>query len=120
MMGLGVTRHGSVLVLALQLALACSCSCHREPTVEQEQAMFGVLFGGQVQQRTRIPFELDTSKQSVGFRIEVTPSDRVRRVQWELTKPSSSGDPTQRDYVRAQLDLLTKPPAAEPEGTEEL
>ena len=82
---------------ALLAAVAWGCAaCSRQDTTNEERVLFGVLFGGQVQERKEIPFELDTSKQSVGFRIEARASDRVRRIRWELTRPSSSGDPTGR------------------------
>ena len=74
-------RMGVMAFCSLAL-LACRDS-HGEAKVT-----FGVFFGGQVQQRDRIEFELDTTKQTQGFRVELTPpAERARKVSWELTKP---------------------------------
>lgn len=51
---------------------------------------FGVFFGGQVQQRKEIPFELDATRQTQGFRVrlEPPPKDPVE-VRWELALPGA-------------------------------
>jgi hypothetical protein len=76
-----------VLVLPVLLALP---GC-REPSAAAGRAAsaeFGVLYGGQVQERQELPFELDPSRQRIGFRLTLTPapSDALE-VRWELGKP---------------------------------
>lgn len=49
---------------------------------------FGILYGGQVQERDHIPFELDASRQRIGFRLTQSPPPaRALEVHWELGKP---------------------------------
>jgi hypothetical protein len=48
------------------------------------------LYGGQIQERQEIPFELDQSKQQIGFRIELKePMTEPVEVKWELSKPGN-------------------------------
>lgn len=78
MRGLGV-------VLALSL-LACQAKPERDPLVER--AAFGVFFGGQIQDRKELPFELDTTKQSCGIRIDFRDAlAHPAKVSWEIARP---------------------------------
>jgi hypothetical protein len=85
-------RHPGLLGLALLLG----CSRDRDgsgdglhPLVRTAQA--GVFFGGQVSERTEIPFELDETRQTQGFRLTFTePLPRAATVQWELDVPASA------------------------------
>jgi hypothetical protein len=53
-----------------------------------QRAQFGIFYGGQVQERTELPFELDRTKQSQGIRIEFAkPLARDVPVSWELGMP---------------------------------
>lgn len=53
-------------------------------------AKFGVFFGGQIEERRDIPFELDPSKQTQGFRVEFpTPVAQDTDVTWTIEMPSS-------------------------------
>ena len=57
-----------------------------------ESAQFGIFFGGQIQARREIPFNLNAAKQRLGFRILFSEPPRVdTAIHWELTKP---GPPT--------------------------
>lgn len=52
------------------------------------RAAFGVLYGGQIQRRTFLPFELNSAKQRLGFRIEFSaPLATATLVQWEISRP---------------------------------
>lgn len=44
-------------------------SCPAEPGPAAVSVEFGVFFGGQIQQRVEIPFQLDVSRQRHGFRL---------------------------------------------------
>jgi hypothetical protein len=81
-------------LLALALAVAVS-ACDRDPEPPSgdpvKSAEFGILFGGQVQDRSAIPLQLDRSKQSQGFRIELSrPLPEDIAVKWEITRPSGA------------------------------
>lgn len=52
-------------------------------------AKFGVFFGGQIEERRDIPFELDPSKQTQGFRVDFgTPLTRDADVVWNIDMPA--------------------------------
>ena len=72
---------------ALLLAACWDTSSSRDaraPVVE-----FGVFFGGQVQERSEIPFVLDSTRQTQGFRIQLAePAPHDVGVQWELEMPA--------------------------------
>jgi hypothetical protein len=71
------------------LALGGGCRAPAEPT-PGVVAQFGVFFGGQVQERSELPFELDRARQVQGFRIELDPPPaQALDVRWELSLPSS-------------------------------
>jgi hypothetical protein len=73
----------------LCLALAAGCRARAEPA-PGAVAKFGVFFGGQVQERSELPFELDRARQIQGFRIDVDPPPaEALDVHWELSLPSS-------------------------------
>jgi hypothetical protein len=49
------------------------------------RAEFGIFYGGQVQERDEIPFELDAAKQRQGFRLIASlPPKQALEVHWEL------------------------------------
>ena len=73
------------LALALSL-LGCQAKPERDPLVEH--AAFGVFFGGQIQDRKELPFELDSTKQSCGIRIDFRePLTHSAKVTWEIARP---------------------------------
>jgi len=75
-----VIRSG-VLLLAL-------ASC-RSADEQAPRAEFGVLFGGDVQDRTELPLELDRAKQELGLRVTFAePVLRATRISWEIERPS--------------------------------
>jgi len=74
------------------LALAL-VACKSPPTEARlvERAQFGVFYGGQVQERKEIPFELDRAKQEHGFRIDFAqPLAEGITVSWEIDMPGST------------------------------
>jgi hypothetical protein len=51
---------------------------------------FGIFYGGQVQERQQIPFEIDASKQKLGFRLQLHPAPReALDIRWELGMPGA-------------------------------
>lgn len=55
-----------------------------------ERFEFGVFYGGQIQERDHIPFELDGSRQRLGFRLTVSPPPEAPvEVRWELGRPGT-------------------------------
>jgi len=80
--------RGFGCVLALFL-LGCSRPPERDPLVDR--AAFGVFFGGQIQDRNELPFELDRAKQSCGIRVDFrAPLARSVQVRWEIARPLSA------------------------------
>lgn len=80
-------RCARLLALALIL-LGCPSKGDPDPLVER--ALFGVFFGGQIQNRSELPFELDPAKQSIGIRIDFrAPLTRAVPVSWEIARPAS-------------------------------
>jgi hypothetical protein len=68
-------------------ALALHCE-PRKPDALVANAKFGVFFGGQIQERREIPFDLDPTKLTQGFRIEFRkPLVRDATVEWRIDKP---------------------------------
>ena len=84
------------VTFALTLCLlGCPSKPERDALVER--AAFGVFFGGQIQDRKELPFELDPTKQRCGIRIEFrAPLTRSVQVAWEIARPltarASKGD----------------------------
>jgi hypothetical protein len=79
-----------LLVLALALVrLGCKDRARSAGLVAE--AKFGIFYGGQVQRREQIPFELDRAKQQHGIRIDFAERlERSVKVAWELDMPGSS------------------------------
>ena len=76
------------LAIALSL-LGCPAREASDPLVLH--AAFGVFFGGQIQDRKELPFELDPAKQRVGIRIDFrAPLARSVPVSWEIARPLSA------------------------------
>lgn len=67
-----------------------SVACSRAPAGVVKKAEFGVFFGGQVQQLSSIPKELDAARQRHGFRLTfAAPLSQELKVVWELSLPQS-------------------------------
>jgi hypothetical protein len=79
---------GAVLALGFS-ALSCKHPSGPDPLVER--ATFGVFFGGQIQDRKELPFELDPAKQQQGIRIDFrAPLEHSVPVAWEIARPLRS------------------------------
>jgi hypothetical protein len=77
-------------------SLLCFCAlfvaaCERTPEEPAVRAKFGVFFGGQIEERREVPFELDPSKQTQGFRIEFpSPLTTDTDIVWKVDMPASA------------------------------
>jgi hypothetical protein len=83
-----VNRALASLVVTSALAAIGGCANERPRESATVHAEFGVLFGGQIQERKEIPFELDSTKQTLGFRIDFgapLPSDVG--IDWQIVPP---------------------------------
>jgi hypothetical protein len=70
------------------------CGCRHSDASDKLalRAQFGVFFGGQVQEREQIPFDLDPARQQQGIRIVFShPLTRVVHVSWEIDRPLRAG-----------------------------
>lgn len=87
---------GLLLCVPLVAAHASGCSSRRDDTSTKlhplvVSAEAGLFFGGQVSERTDIPFELDQTRQTQGFRLSFAkPLPRAARVTWELDVPGGT------------------------------
>ena len=84
-----LAARGGVPLLALTLC-ALGCPAKSDPDSLVERAAFGVFFGGQIQDRSELPFELDQAKQRIGVRVDFrAPVTRAVPVAWEISRPAS-------------------------------
>jgi hypothetical protein len=96
-------------ILAALSAAPAALSCARpEPQPLVKSARLGVFYGGQVQERTDVPFELDPGKQAQGFRVEFSaPLSEDTDVEWRIDVPKA--DPERKRRPRAAGELATPP-----------
>jgi hypothetical protein len=81
--------RGLLLLCLGVLLLGCE---QRERPGLIEHASFGIFFGGQIQEREEIPFQLDRTKQRQGFRIDFhEPLAEAQPVRWEIDRPGPRG-----------------------------
>lgn len=74
-------------LLSACLAVAGCRSLSEEPA--RPKAEFGVLFGGEIQDRPTIPLELESERQELALRVTFPrPLERETLVSWELEKPT--------------------------------
>jgi hypothetical protein len=74
-------------LIGLLALVACEARSNASPQAGVS-AEFGIFYGGQVQERDEIPFELDTAKQRQGFRLTLSPPPaQAHLVHWELGRP---------------------------------
>jgi hypothetical protein len=84
-----MSARGWCRVVALVVcSLVTGCTPKSDPDLLVERATFGVFFGGQIQDRKELPFELDPAKQQQGIRIDFrAPLSRAVPVSWEIARP---------------------------------
>lgn len=95
------------------LATALLTACTPNDPSPIERAEFGVLFGGQVQERSEIPFELDVSKQALGFVIRLSqPLSKPAALHWEVSKPGPLPASRVADPISRRVELFDATAAA--------
>lgn len=93
-------RELGLVALALYFA---GCPARREDS-ELERVEFGVLFGGDIQDRAVIPLELDPTRQELSLRITFRAAlKRERLISWELERPSAQRGPDGGVLFAAEL-----------------
>jgi len=84
-------KQGAAIAATLALALGALGACRSKPAPADplvKRAQFGIFFGGQVQERREVPFEVDRAKQLSGFRIDFArPLRHAHQVKWEISMP---------------------------------
>lgn len=81
-------RRWPLLAGALALGMLAAPACNKVDDPLIERASFGVFFGGQIQDRKELPFELDPTKQRIGIRIDFrAPLTHSVPVAWEIARP---------------------------------
>ena len=88
------------MVVVATLLVACR---DREPDADI-RAEFGVRYGGDIQDRSTLPLELDASKQELGLRVTFpAPLTRARKLRWEFERPSTERAPDGGVLYAAEL-----------------
>ena len=75
---------------AWTIGLSLCCKPSTGESAPEVLAEFGIFYGGQVQEREQLPFELDGTRQTQGFRLRLpSPPRQAIEVRWELGMPGS-------------------------------
>ena len=99
------------VALAVTVLLTALAACRRTEAVPDVAVRFGVFFGGQVQEREKIPLVVDRARQSIGIRLEfASPPAAEQNVRWELDKPAPGKSPDGARVV-AYGEAKTRPGA---------
>jgi hypothetical protein len=91
-----VRSHSLLRVLVWCLALGSSDCKSRVAPAESKvvSAQFGLFFGGQIQQRLELPFELDSTRQTQGFHLKFRePVRQPTQIEWTLDYPTARTGP---------------------------
>jgi hypothetical protein len=78
---------GAVRLTQRALLVLCLCGCfeRKRPHDGEVRPELGIFYGGQVQEAQEIPFELDASRQTFGFRLRLDPAPhQPLDIRWEL------------------------------------
>jgi hypothetical protein len=86
-----VTRVGVVLGIVAGVAGILALRAARQDGARSApRAEFGVLYGGDIQDRERFTLELEPNRTELGLRVTFgAPVVRETRIDWEIEKPSS-------------------------------
>lgn len=92
------------------VVLGLFAACKPTPQSPFERAEFGVVFGGQIQERSEVPFELDATKQTLGFVVQLRePLRTPTSLHWELSKPGPLGAGRLADPLNRRVELFDAP-----------
>jgi hypothetical protein len=99
-------RH-LVAVPLLAYLVGSPAACQR-PSAPEVEAHFGVFFGGQLQEREKIPLIVDGARQTIGIRLEFkSPPSQPQGLRWELEKPAP-GKSNESGRIVAYGDAKTR------------
>jgi hypothetical protein len=80
-----VLRAARLTRRALLVFCLVACFERTRPNDGEVRAEFGIFYGGQVQERHQIPFEIDAARQTFGFRLQLDPAPGdALDIHWEL------------------------------------
>jgi hypothetical protein len=86
----GLARVCGLGALALSGLALSGCERAKAPPSLVQKARFGIFYGGQIQEREQIPFEVDRARQIQGLRLDFSePLPRPLRVTWEINRPGA-------------------------------
>jgi hypothetical protein len=86
----GTPKPFGLALGACAIALALSCKLPVNESPPEVLAEFGIFYGGQVQEREQVPFHVDSTRQTQGFRLQLpSPPRQPIEVRWELGMPGS-------------------------------
>jgi hypothetical protein len=86
-------KYRSALLIPAAALVALSGCARPAPKALVKSARLGIFFGGQVEERREIPFELDPGKQTQGFRVEFSePLASETDVEWRIDPPKTDAD----------------------------
>jgi hypothetical protein len=95
-------------IVCLGLALG-ACRADPKPQSVVEKATFGVLYGGEIQERENIPFELDRRRLTLLLRLDFRrPLPRETRVTWSVERPGRDQRPGQDARGRRKAARITR------------
>jgi hypothetical protein len=101
-MDVGFARRD--LALAALALLACAACRARSDDPELDRVEFGVLFGGDIQDRAEIPLQHDAAQQELALRVTFRKEQtRERVVSFELERPTAQRAPDGGISYAAQL-----------------
>lgn len=94
--------RSALLLPAVAFAVAVGCA-RPSPKALVKSAKLGVFFGGQVEERRDIPFELDPGKQTQGFRVEFSePLTSETEIEWRIDAPKTDRDRRRKPASNAE------------------
>lgn len=96
-------------LVAASIGLVLGAGCRERAKRGHVTARFGVLFGGQIQEREEIPLVLDRSRLALVARVEwAEPPETAERVHWELAQPVNPKD-ADAGAIVAYGDIRARP-----------
>jgi hypothetical protein len=106
-----MTVRAKLLVVAALLLGASACKPEPPPPLVRG-AKFGIFFGGQIEERREIPFQLDRTRQTQGFRVEFSlPLTEDTPIEWRIDVPKAKPTPAKKTAKDVIADAPPPPRA---------
>jgi hypothetical protein len=78
------------------------------------------MFGGEVQELTQVPLELDQARQSIGIRLTFQSApEQPLKVHWELERPRKALSPPRSQKLKSEPDAAALDAGKSAEGVVE-